>query len=504
VSMPGTAAYSTTLDGARVLWQGDPPLATETPPVGPVTRTAAPPRPPAPPAPRPMVVGPPRPKVDPPPGVAVIQGQADGTLVVSPLPPGVGGDDAAVINAALLEAAHADASGVNGGGVVQLQPGTYSILSSIVVPAQSWGPASGGNSGYGAGAGPVALQGVYGATVLRLGAQGGTCIYCHRGSWWNPKQNSQPTGILPGARISDLIIDGALASAANAQSIGIDAGDMWGLQITGVMIRDFWTTTGGNFYSTVGSVGYYQSNVTQYTEKYTVSIQTVNCDNHVIVDSNAAGHNSHEYGDWDLSMYMLGGGSTASGNGQNGMTWINGSFMGNGKLFIRGNHGGGGAGSPGYVLQVGGGPNDAAFGYAQLYNCDYQVGVEGNGSSNLPQLVILAGANNVIKGFGQFQAQYAGWAVSNLNGGVFGVAGRISGDATLTTPPAFALAASGGTATYHGVDAAMYVSGGAVTNVTINGVSTPSTAGPFILRDGNTVKATYTGAPVATLVPFGI
>lgn len=433
---------------------------------------------------------PPVPQTDPPPGQPIIQGLPDGSLCVAPLPAAFAGDDAQQINAAILQAGGAQGYG----GLVRLGPWAYVINSTIVLPPQMTGTAFSTNAGYNRGQGPVSLHGIYGATVLNLGPACFTAIYCHRSDWWNPQQNSQPNPMLLGSSIRDIMIDATNNTAGGV--IGIDMGDMWGGQVTGVLIR--------NFYSAAGtSIGFYKVNRLEWSEKWFIQLHTINCDNHVVVDMVGAvnGQVSHEYCDWDLYMYMLGASGTLSGNGQNGMTWLNGAFQGSGMIRIRGNHGGGGAGTPGYVIKFGGGANDGLNGnWAQAYNVEWDVVVESNAASNGPMLLVLNGANNQMKGHGQVVAQFGGWVNSVLNGGTFAVSGRVNNDPGLLAVPTLTVAASGSHFTYSGIDIALYLTGlggATITNVKINGNSIGwNPAAPCLLgylTDGCTVQFNYSG-----------
>src|SRR6266700_1531954 len=150
-------------------------------------------------------------------------------------------------------------------------------------------------------------------------------------------------------KLQDFILDG---TSAPPGAIGVDCGDGWGglvdLQIS-------------NFYSNNdSSIGCYIVNRVGWTEKWTFRLRTLNCDQHVVVDTLA--NASSEYNQFDLHMYMLGAGSTMSGNGQKGIQWLNGVFLGGGVLKVRGNHGGSGSGNVGVVITVGGGPNDGNSG----------------------------------------------------------------------------------------------------------------------------------------------
>lgn len=419
-----------------------------------------------------------------------------------------GGDDTANIQAAIDQLHDAGT-----GGTVLLGPGTFNISSTITVYAES---TTGKYAAF-----PVDLRGSYGATVISLVSSwtpGMSAIYCHRSIPWNQEQNSQPNSLTLASSIRDLIIEGSAPSENNVTAVGLDLGDGWGMQVQDVMIRDFYTKNPQTSFAvpaTAGSqsIGFWFNNNLLWTEKSRFILHTINCDRHVVVDTEntTSGNTSHEYNDWDLYMYVLGNGHTASGEGQVGMTWANGSFQGSGRLFIRGNCGGGAAtGAVAKLIEVGLGSNEGAsgYGYSQMYNVEFDVVVESNASpdNGNPEFLVMHKAENKVGGFGQVVAQYSGWGVSSLGGGTFAVAGKVSGDSVLTTPPSFSLPDSGDSgATYNGIDCMAWIKGGSVTTVTLNGTSLP-TSEPisFFLRDKSVLSMTYSGTPAITLAGLGV
>jgi hypothetical protein len=417
-----------------------------------------------------------------------------------------GGDDTGNIQAAINQLHNAGT-----GGTVLLGPGTFNISETITVYAESTtGPFA---------AFPVDLRGSYGATVISLASTwtpGMSAIYCHRSILWNQDQNSQPNSLTLASSIRDLIIEGSAPSAKNVTAVGLDLGDGWGMQVQDVMIRDFYTSNKQASFAVPAtassqSIGFWFNNNLLWTEKSRFIVHTVNCDRHVVVDTEntTSGNTSHEYNDWDLYMYVLGNGHTVSGDGQVGMTWANGSFQGSGRLFIRGNCGGGGSGDTevAKLIEVGLGSNEGAsgYGYSQLYNVEYDVVVETNATSGNPQFLVMHNPENKVAGFGQVVAQYSGWDPSSLGGGTFAVAGKVSGDSVLTTPPSFSLAGSGDDATYDGIDCMAWITGGSVSAITLNGTSLP-TSEPisFFLRDKSVLNVTYSGSPAITLAGLGV
>jgi hypothetical protein len=258
-----------------------------------------------------------------------------------------------------------------------------------------------------------------------------------------------------------------------------------------------------NFYSNSDtSIGCYIVDRVDWTEKWTFRLHTLNCDQHVVVDTLA--NVSSEYNQFDLHMYMLGAGSTVSGNGQKGIQWLNGAFLGGGVLKVRGDHGGGGSGTVGFVIVVGGGPNDGNSGnWSQIYNTAINVTVEGNGTSNNPRLLKLNGSNNSFGGHGLMVAQYGGWQNSQLNGGNFKFSGSIGGDSALSTGwPSTSFPGPSNQWTNNGSDATVCIGGGTLTNIQVNGHNTGLTSGAFYIRAGDTITVNGTVAPTTwNIVP---
>jgi hypothetical protein len=378
------------------------------------------------------------------------------------------------------------------GGTVQLMPGDYYINSTITVPQELGSSTTTGNY-------PCSLTASQGATVIhQLSACSGAStpgIYMHRPVQYGGgvSQNSQPNPMAPMGRLSGFTLAGTGMTSTNYQ-IGIDAGDGWGGWVTDVCVKDFYSVSGN-------SIGIYLINRIGWSEKWTIRAHTINNDQHVVVDTlNPSNNNdcSSEYNEFDLRMYMLGGSFTTSSAGQMGIQWWNGTFLGGGLVKIRGNHGGGGSGNAGTVLQVGGGASDGTSGnWAQIYNTEFDVSVEGNGSSNLPHLIRLnnASGNNSLSGHGLLVSQYGGWQNSVLNGGNFKFSGFIVNDPGLQTGwPSTSFPGFGTAWTNNGPDALVTVAGGGTTGISVNGTGTGLTSGCFFLKAGSKITVSGSGA----------
>jgi len=205
------------------------------------------------------------------------------------------------------------------GGTVFLGPGDFYISTQITLPQPS------GAAGALDGLYAVSLRGTRGTVIHQLGATG---IFMHRAAGYN-NQNNSPNPMARQGSITDIVLDGASAPAG---AVGMDVGDGWGYQVD-ACIRNF---------DSSGAIAFYQANRHFWTEKGNFRLDIINCANGVVVDCLVyAGDCSHEYTDWDLRFYLLGAGATATGGGQNGIIYTNGSYNGGGKLRMRGNHGGG-------------------------------------------------------------------------------------------------------------------------------------------------------------------
>jgi hypothetical protein len=380
-----------------------------------------------------------------------------------------------------------------GGGVIEAGPFPYNLMTQLTLPEHLNG------TQWKTAITPVSLRGIRGATVLYQ--YGSTGIWKHRYGWGN--QNSDPDFMGMGGQLRDFTLDGQHAPVG---AIGIDLGDMWGPACEDVTVRNFTDPTG----TLMSSIGFYQVNrgVPEgsfgggWLEKMSLRIHSINNDNHYVVDTLPAGNISHEYNDLNLFMYVLGGASTTSGLGQNGVIFQNGSFQGGGKFNVHGNHGGGGNAQSGTNNMISFIGNDGSGHSSMMFNTEIDVVVEGNGSSNLPSMLYLGGANNQMLGHGQIVAQFGGWSPSVLNGGTFGVAGRVANDSVLTLAvnPYAGIPVSGQTITYQGIDAMLFISGGTGVSVLYNGLSVSPVPTSLILRNGTVLKISWTTVPSFTCI----
>jgi hypothetical protein len=389
------------------------------------------------------------------------------------------GDTSGAADVTALNGAFTALTGAGVGGTVQLLPGDYYINAQVTVPQQSVA----GTGGY-----PCSLIGSRGATVIHH-VGGATGLYVHRSGSLGPVQNMQPTGIVVAGRIADFILDGTLAPTG---AIGMDCGDAWGMHVD-VQITNYYTA---------GAIGFNQVNRVMFTEKCYFKLVTTNCTNHIVVDS-ISSQLSHEYNDWDIYQFALGASATALNAGQISMTFQNGAYQGGGRLFMRGNHGGGGTGPPGELLLVTG--QDGSSNYSKLFNVEFDIVVESSSSSNQPSVLVLGGPNNTFGGHGMIVPQLGGWQPSILNGGQFKFSGRLHSDTGLTSVTAPGVPAANATITNNQIDSVVTVTGGTAVNINLNGVATGSATGPvFVRADAQIGLGNYTGVPTWTWAPANL
>lgn len=376
-------------------------------------------------------------------------------------------------------------SGQSGGsGFIECGPWAYNIQSQITLPEHLTGT----NDIYSIQ--PVSLRGVRGSTLFMSTAP--VCIYKHRTHMWGAVQNNNPNFLGMGGFIRDITID---MQNAPANSVGIDYGDNWGGLID-VCIKNAVDPSGNGT-----CVGFHQANRVAWTEKCQFRLHMINNDTHILRDVITAtgGSNSGEYTEWDCYFWSRGSSTKPS---QIGMRLTNGFFQGGGSIRLRGNAQITGGTTPGYFLGCDG--SDGSGGFSQIFNTFLDIVLESNGNANNPYLINLGGSSNQIRGFGSgIVAQFGNWSTSQLNGGQFSYVGKISGDSVLTTPN-FSLPGSGTQITYRGPDAVLYSTGGTITQILVNGVSIPVGTTMIPIRDGMTLKWTYSVAPTITAVGMNI
>lgn len=432
-----------------------------------------------------------RPAAPPPPGGLIdpplVQRLGDGSLLALPMSspeywgPGYnvpgGWDDATQINDAALRAG----GGAGGGGLVRLGPWAYTIRSPIVLPQQATLGSGGG--------GPTCLHGIRGCTVLQPVGAAVTCLSAHRTTMQSQYSSAYPEHVM--GSIRDIVIDGSQATGA---SVGLDAGDGWGLDVD-VVIQNF---TGA------GAIGLWHVNRINggWSEKHHIRADITNCTQCLVIDTTTAqgtgALRSHEYNVYDLSLFCQ---STVSvANAQTGITVAGGAYVSGGKFAVRGNFedaNGGGTPSGCWLIQG----NDGAGNWSNVSNCAIDCIVEANNGRAVGAVPIAFGnaANNFGGGgpnHGIINFQFNSWAASNPALGQFAHKGRLGGDPSLWqfgSQPA--LPASGTPLSNPGNDAMVYISGGTVSSVLVQNTGTGQTSGGFYVPAGKNITVNYSAPP---------
>lgn len=452
----------------------------------------------------------PPPNLDPPLGSQVIGSLPDGTMYVLPLPAGFGGaDDAGPINTALLQArgtgqgdAFLGGQGTTG-GVVRLAANgaVYNVQSTITVPC-------GVNL---IGGGPT-------STILKYSGTG-PCVYAHGAQ----QGGSNIQGV--GTKLAGFLVDGA-ACPPGAQVSGVDAGDQYSLILEDITVQNF--TSSGTTSSTgaypLGAVGVNWANYFTLTEKcYMRRVTINNCG----TPSTGPGSAPNTGGGAALQCYTAGAAVNASRMyseidihinqqpGQNGLVIARQGHLMNGRFIMRGNMnntpGGVLNGSAAIVIGVSAGGGGAQAGHIQRMFLDVHVETDGAAGGTSQPFSIYAGANadnTVNKCWGRLQF-LDGVQNSNLavgTNGTFEFSGPIiGGDTVLPLCPSLGLITSGTPITYNGNDGMLYyqASGGAVTAITLNGVSMTNFSSPIPVSAGTQIAFTFPGTISTNIVRVG-
>jgi len=294
----------------------------------------------------------------------------------------------------------------------------------------------------------------------------GACL-SHHGS----NDSFTPTFARPG-RICGGIIDGTSAAAGAA---GLDAGDGRYHDVSGLLIRHF---------NGAASIGAYLVNRNTFTEDSDFQIHLADCTQHIVLDA-AGGLTSHMYSNYDFTIF--------ANTSQDGLVVQGGSQPSRCRFRLRGNFQSG-AVNTGAVIRITG----AGSSIAQSF---WDLGVESDGNGAVGhQTFVTAAAGNT------FTTQTGILAYLNPAGATafspasladnWNFTGPIAGDATLSNPATPAVPASGTTLTNHSNGAMVYITGGAVTGISIDGNPTGLTSGSFhVDANSGTIKLTYTAAP---------
>src|SRR6516162_5300382 len=388
---------------------------------------------------------------------------------------------------------------VANGGEVFLAAGTFTVkppsgLKALVPPAQTTAGTSGGN--------PVCLRGLGPSTIIQGKGAGTIVIYYHRTSGYSAQFN-QPAQKTVGY-IHNLVIDGTNTTGA---AVGLDCGDGWGGDISGVRVANFDTT---------GAIGIRFAQDVFWCEKWRFWVELQNNTTAMYQTTAIPGSDhSHEYNYFDINMF--------ANQNQQGIV-IDGVNMGGSQLILRGNMcqttatvlpPTGNVAALSIINTTGANNAESRWFEGQIY-----MKVEFN---NTPQFPIGTIAPYVIfsDGVARGIQQCNGYLLasnlsnSNLNNAEFSFAGTIAADVNLaqafpgapgsnsTVNPGSnpAVPASGTIQQNYGPNAQVFVTGGTVSGVTINGIPTGMTSGAFYLAAGGSITLNYTVAPTWTWAP---
>ena len=383
------------------------------------------------------------------------------------------------------------------GGVVYLGPGEFYITfvtgysnstydAVIYVPAQTSSGTAGGQG--------VSIQGSGSATVVNM-LGGHTGFYCHRTSGYGAEYGlpAQNTTVF----LRDFVVDGRNA-AANA--IGVDIGDGWGYDLDLTIVN----------FQAAGSIPLNIINRVFWTEKGRFRAQLMNNSVAAVLDTAIpSSDHSHEYNFYDFNIFC--------NEDQQGVVVQNGINNGGCILWLHGDMSltSSSSGTPTNnvaALTITG--NDGAGDNSRLYFSEIVMKVEGNSGiatgNTYPYGIFFGASGNAIK-------QCHGIIThsltnSNLNSGEFSFRGEIcdpglsltytgtpgSGQTSISPP---SVPPSGTAQQNYGPDQMVYVTGGTVSDITVNTVSTGQTSGGFFIPAGGIIKLTYSTTPSWTWVP---
>ena len=418
------------------------------------------------------------------------------------------GDTSGVTDQAAIATA---LNALTNGGVVTLAPGDFYVSSSttqvagqsppantcIFLPQQTTTGTSGGN--------PLSLVGAGAATTIHVVGAGVTGIYAHRSSGYGAQFGLNPTD-LTGGFIRHLVVSGenpAGTLTATGVSTGIDCGDAWGFQIEDVSVANFTGT---------GSIGIKQILRVFWNEKQKFQVHLLNNDTAMVITTaivSDSTHHSSEYNWYDITMicYANQGGVICDG--------VN---MGGSQFFLKGNMNkttstttppNGSYGTPLAAFSIVNQVGTPTTGEVRLYNGQLWMKVEGNQGTGTGSQVYPYGI--YCDGTGNFQ-QCAGFIShsltnSKLNNSEFSFKGALSGDPNLaqafpgapgsgnTAVSQPAVPSSGTAQQNYGPDFQVCITGGTVSGISVNGLSSGLTSGTFFVSAGASITVNYTVTP---------
>lgn len=352
---------------------------------------------------------------------------------------------------------------------IKLGPWPYTIKSPLVVPAG------------------MHLQGTRGTTILpQFGGAGnntGAAVYSHGAALGGAEFEGK------GAIIENLLIDG-IGVPAGTISSGMDIGDDYHITVRDVIIQNFLSTGATNQFQSnpLGAVGFNWNNAVTLTEKLHVRRVIINnCLNGVQVVTTTGASTSHMYSDVKFILNMQ--------PHQNGLVVARQGHLENSEISLWGNMYCDLTASNAALIVLGQG-NQAGH----SFNCVVDINVEadptGSGTTQPKTIAYGTNADNTIATWrGRFRCG-GGWQAANPANGAWQFSGRLVGDSSLYAATAnVANPVSGTVYTNNGPDAVVVVTGGTVSAIIVNGVTTGLTSGVFPLPMNATIQINWTVQP---------
>jgi hypothetical protein len=301
-----------------------------------------------------------------------------------------------------------------------------------------------------------------------------TGISSHHGTTPGPVQHATKSGT-----IANLVVDG---TSAGTSAIGVDVGDGWGHRIDHVWINNFTGTS---------AIGLSVCNRLFWTEKFQARHVTL-VNNTTAVQHWLSGvqAQSQEYQDVEYYIWVV---SDQNGIIVQGVHW-------NGSMRVRGNVQKGRGGNAVLTLKADPPPNSA--GNAEMrgfFDISTEVNAGTTGTLN-PASISFADPN---------QGPFLGTGFLRFTGGRTNApAGQlqfrgmvIEGNNTIqaVSTPAFPSSGRANAMTNMQNDANVYITGGTITEIQVNGITTGITATPgqvisVFLPAGGTISVTFTGS----------
>lgn len=382
---------------------------------------------------------------------------------------------------------------VANGGEVLLAAGSFFVkppsgLKALVPPAQTTAGTTGGN--------PVCLRGLGPSTIINGVGAGTIVIYYHRTSGYGAQYNQAAQKTV--GYIHNLVIDGTNTSGA---AIGLDCGDGWGGDISGVRVANFDTT---------GAIGIRFAQDVFWCEKWRFWVELMNNTTAMYQTTSIPGSDhSHEYNYFDINMFC--------NQNQNGIV-IDGVNMGGSQLILRGNMcqttATSGAPTGNVAALTIKNTTGANNGESRWYSGEIYYKVEFNSTPQFPTGSVppyTLFMDGIARGIQQCSGfiNASNLSSSAINNAEFSFSGPVSGDPNLAqaypgavgsqntsnpgvSPP---IPASGTAQQNYGVNAVACVSGGTVSGISVNGQPTGLTSGPIYVPAGGSITLNYTVAP---------